>query len=118
MTENASIGVLGSEFLQQLVKSVLLGFGTSVGGMAVFIESSLIDDAKGTIVVVTGMNALHVLGQQRDDFTIATDIIVVATLAIFGFATCNQCFYAERAVALVGHIVDYEQFHGVVMEGL
>ena len=118
MTENASIGVLGSEFLQQLVKSVLLSFGTGVGGMAVLIESSLIDDAKGTIVVVTGMNALHVLGQQRDDVAIATDIVVVAALTIFGFAACNQCFYAERTVALVGYAVDYEQFHCVVMEGL
>ena len=118
MTENASIGVLGSEFFQQLVKSVLLSFGTGVGGMAVLIESSLIDDAKGTIVVVTGMNALHVLGQQRNDVAIATDIVVVAALAIFGFATGYQCFYAERAVALAGYAVDYEQFHCVVMEGL
>ena len=118
MTENASIGVLGSEFLQQLVKSMLLCFGTSVGGMAVFIESSLIDDAKGTIVVVTGVNALDVLGQQRNDVAIATDIVVVAALAIFGFATGYQVFYAERVVALVGHAVDDQQFHCVVMEGL
>ena len=64
------------------------------------------------------MDALDALGQQGNDFAIATDIVVVAALAIFGFATGYQCFYAERAVALVGYAVDYEQFHCVVMEGL
>jgi hypothetical protein len=118
MSQDAGIGIIFVEALQELVKGVLLSFGTSVGGMAVLIETSFIDDTKGTIVVVAGMDALHVLGQQRDDVTIATDIIVVAALAIFGFATGYQCFYAERAVALVGYAVDYEQFHCVVMEGL
>ena len=118
VTEDAGIGIIFVEAFQQFVEGVLLSFGTSVGGMTVLIETAFIDYAKGTIVVVTGMNALDVLGQQRDDVTIATDIIVVAALTIFGFATCNQCFYAERAVALVGYAVDYEQFHCVVMERL
>ena len=109
MTDDAGIGVLDGEFLQQLVKSMLLSFGTGVGGMAVLIESTFIDDAKGTIVVVTGMNALHVLGQQRNDVAIATDIVVVAALAIFGFATGYQVLYTERTVALGGCAMYHKQ---------
>ena len=114
MTENASIGVLGSEFLQQLVKGVLLGLGTSIGRLAVLIKTTFIDNAKRTVVVVTGMDALDGLWQQGNDITIATDIVVVRALAIFGLAAGNQILYAERTVTLIGHAVDNEQLHGVM----
>ena len=114
MTDDASIGVLDGEFFQQLVKSVLLSFGTSVGGMAVLIESSLIDNAEGAVVVVSGMDALDALGQQRNNISVTTDIVVVTTLTIFGHAAGNEILHAEGTVALVGHAVDDEQLHGVM----
>ena len=64
------------------------------------------------------MDALDALGQQGNDFAIATDIVVVATLAVFCHSAGYQRFYTERAVAFVGHVVDDQEFHGVVMEGL
>ncbi len=45
MAEDAGIGVLGGEGLQQLVEGVLLGLGASVGWMAVLIKTALIDYA-------------------------------------------------------------------------
>ena len=63
MSQDAGIGIIFVEVLQELVKGVLLSFGTSVGGMAVLIETSFIDDTKGAVVVVAGMNALDALGQ-------------------------------------------------------
>lgn len=43
---------------------------------------------------------------------------MVAALAVFRHSAGYQRFYTERAVALVGHVVDDQEFHGVVMEGL
>lgn len=45
VAEDAGIGVLGGEGLQQLVEGVLLGLGASVGRMAVLIKTALIDYA-------------------------------------------------------------------------
>ena len=106
MTEDAGIGILGGEFFQQLVQGVLLGFGTCVTRTSFLVQPAFIDDAKGTVVVVPGMDALNVLRQQRNDITIAPYIVVVAALAVLGFAASNQVFYAERSVALIGDTVD------------
>ena len=112
MADDAGIRVLGSEFLQQLVKGVLLGFGASIGRLAVLIKTTFIDNAKRTVVVVTGMNALDGLWQQGNDVTIAADIIMVRTLAILGLATGNQVLDTERTVARVCHAVDDEELYG------
>ena len=106
MAEDASIGVLGGELLQQLVEGVLLGFGARVTGTSFLVQPAFIDDAKGTVVVVPGMDALNGLWQQRNDITIAPYIVVVAALAILGFAAGNEVFHTERSVALVGNTVD------------
>ena len=58
------------------------------------------------MVVVLGMNALDRLRQKRNDIAVASDIVVVAALAVLGFAASNQVFYAERSVALIGDTVD------------
>ena len=91
--------------------------------MAVLIKTTFIDNAKRTVVVVTGMNALDGLGQQRNDIAIAADIIVVRTLAILGLAAGNEVLDTEGLVALVGHAVDHEElngfqrFHNFVVKG-
>ena len=108
VTDDAGIRVLGSEFLQQLVKGVLLGFGASIGRLAVLIKTTFIDNAKRTVVVVTGMDALDGLWQQGNDVTIAADIVVVRTLAILGLTTGYQVLDAERAVALCSCAVDHQ----------
>ena len=51
VTEDAGIRIVGSEGLQELVESELLGLGASVSSNAVLIKASLIDDAKGAPVV-------------------------------------------------------------------
>ena len=108
MTNDAGIGILGGEFFQQLVEGVFLGFGTCVTGTSFLVQPAFIDDAKGTVVVVPGMDALNVLRQQWNDIAIASHIVVVAALAVLGHAAGNQVFHAERPVALVGDAVDHE----------
>ena len=101
VTEDASIRVVGCEFLQQLIQGVLLGLGTGVGRMAVLVETSLIDDAKGAPVVAFYMDALDRLGQERDDTAIVTDIVVVGHLAVFLLSAVDQGFDTEGSVAAV-----------------
>ena len=111
MTNDAGIGVLGGEFLQQLVEGVLLGLGASISSNTVLIKAALIDDAQRTVVVMTGMDALDALGQQRNDITIAADIIMVRALAILGLAAGNELLDTEGLVAPVGHAVDDKEFY-------
>jgi hypothetical protein len=112
VTDDAGIRVLGSEFLQQLVKGVLLGFGASISRLAVLIKTTFIDNTQRTVVVVTGMDALDGLWQQGNDIAIAADIVVVGTLAILGLTAGYQVLDAERAVARVCHAVDDEELYG------
>lgn len=56
MTEDASIGVVTGEIFQQLVEGVLLGLSAGIGRMTLFIEASLIDNAKGAPVVAFDSN--------------------------------------------------------------
>ena len=80
------------------------------------IQSALIDDAQTTVVVVTGMDALDALGQQGDNISVTTDIVVITTLTIFGLTAGYQILDAEGTVALVSHAVDDEQLHGVMFQ--
>ena len=101
MAKDASIRVVGCEGLQEFVESVLLGLGTGVGGMAMLIETSLVDDAKGAPVVAFYMDALDGLRQERDDTAIVADIVVVGHLTVFLLSAVDQGIHAERAVAAI-----------------
>ena len=65
---------------------------------------------------MAGMDTLDTLGQQGDNITVTTDIVVVTTLTIFGHTAGNEVLHAEGAVAFVGHTVDDEQLHGVMFQ--
>ena len=92
--------------LQQLVEGMLLGLGAGVFCNASLIQTALIDDTKGAVVVMAGMDTLDALGQQRDDTAIVANIVVVAALAVLGLAASNEVLYAEGLIALIGHAVD------------
>ena len=85
---------------------MLLGLSAGVFCNASLIQTALIDDTKGTVVVMAGMDTLDALGQQRDDTAIVADIVVVAALAVLGFAAGNEVLNAEGLIALIGHAVD------------
>lgn len=106
VAEDSGFRILLGQNLEQLIERVLLGLSAGVGRMAVLIKTAFVDNAKGTVIVVLGMDALDGLGQQGNDVAITADIVVVTALAILGFAAGDQVFNAERAVALVGDAVD------------
>ena len=104
-------GIFGLEFLEELVHRVLLSLSAGVGRLAVLIQTSFIADAKRAMVVVTGVNALHRLWQQRDDVAIAQDVVVIRALSVLGYASSDEGFNAERAVAFCCTAVDDEKLH-------
>ena len=90
---------------------MLLSLGTCVCFMAFLIKSPLVDDTKGTVVVMPGVNALDSLWQQWYDFTITLDVIMVAALTEPGYAGGYQVIDAERAVASVAYTMDDDEFY-------
>ena len=106
VAEDAGVRIIISEILQQLIEGMFLSNSTRVVSMAVLVQATFVDNAEGTVVVVTGMNALDILRQERNDIAVETDVIVVAALAILGFAAGNQIFNAEGAVAFGGGAVN------------
>lgn len=111
MTYNLCCGVVVDEVLEEFVEGTLLSLGASVGCIAMWVKTSFIDDAKRAVVVVTRMDALNRLWQEWDDVAIATDVVVVATLAELFFTTGYQLFNAERVVAAVCHTVNDDKFY-------
>ena len=111
MAEDTSLRIIADEGFQQLIEGMFLGLSTCIGSLAVFIQASFIDYAKGTVVIAPGMDTLDRLRQQGDNSPVITDIVVVAALTVLGFAAGYQFLNAEGLVAPVGHTVNDEQFY-------
>ena len=116
VTHDMGRRILGLEFLEELVHRVLLSFSAGVFRLAILIQTTFIADAKGAMVVVTGMNALNRLWQQRDDVAIAQDVVVIRALSVLGFAGSDEGFNAERAVAFSCTAVYDEQLYIGVLQ--
>ena len=99
MTHDAGIGILCRQFLEQGVHRSFLGFSPSVVRTAFLIKTAFVANAKRATIVVAGMSTTDILRKNRDDGTIATDVVVVGGLAEAGDASGYQGFDAERAVA-------------------
>lgn len=103
MTEYLGLRVVGLQTAQQVIHRSLLGWGTGVGGMALFVESSLVADADGVGIVVAGVGTGLFFGTTEVELSIAGDVEVVAdaveaTTAVAGF----QVVDTEMAVAACG----------------
>lgn len=99
MTHDAGIGILCRQFLEQGEHGSLLGFSPSIIGPTFLIETAFVANAERTAVVMAGMNATDILGENRDNGAIAKNVVVIGGLPEAGHASRNQAFDAERAVA-------------------
>ena len=99
MTHNAGIGILCRQFLEQGVHRSFLGFSPGIVGPAFLIKTAFVANAKRATIVVAGMSTTDILWKNRDDGTIATDVVVIGGLAEAGDASRNQALDTERAVA-------------------
>ena len=109
MPNDAGIGVLGGELLQEFVEGVLLGLRAGVGSLAVLVEATLIDNTQRAGVVMAGMDALDGLWQQGDDAAIVADVVVVGALTVLGLAAGDEVLDAKGLVTGVGHAVDDDE---------
>ena len=78
-----------------------LGWRAGVGSLALFIEASLVTNADGVGIVVTGMHADLVFIAGLEDLTILFDVIVVADAFAVetGIVTGLEHFDSETLVA-------------------
>ncbi len=99
MTHNVGIWILCRQFLEQGVHGSLLGLSPGIVWTPFLIETTFVANAKRATIVVAGMSTTDILRENRDDGTIATDVVVIGGLAEAGLASCNQALDTERAVA-------------------
>lgn len=111
MAHDTGIGIVLVEFLQQRENGMLLFLSASVGSAAFLIKSSFVADAQRTVVVVLGMSALDILGQDGDGVAIATNVVMVGGLAKAGFACGNKAFDCKRLIAATAGAVNQEDLH-------
>ena len=91
MAEDLGIGVVVAQGAQQVDERGLLGSRAGVGGLAVFIEASLVADADGVGVVAAGVGACHLLGSHGVGGTVLGDVpVVAATLVASGLVAGFQ----------------------------
>ena len=64
---------------------------------------------------MAGMSAADILRENRDNGSVATDVVVIGGLAEAGLASRNQAFDAERAVAAGCAAVNNQQFDCVML---
>ncbi len=116
VTEDAGLGVVGQQTLDEMPEGCLLGFGTGVGGMAVGQEASFVADADAVGVVALGMGSHQVLMAGLVGLAVAGDIVVVAgvteALAVAGDERGDR----EGTVTSRGAAVDDD--HGDVSHGM
>ena len=99
MAYDAGIGILCRQFLEQGEHGSLLGFSPGVIGTALLIETAFVADAERAAVVMAGMSATDILWENRENGTVATDVVVIGGLAETGLASRDQVFDTERAIA-------------------
>ena len=82
------------------------------------IETAFVANAKGTVVVMTGMNTLDGLWQQGNHVAIHLDVVVIGGLAEAGIARGNEACDGEGLIAAAAGAVDNQQLHVLRFEGL
>ena len=99
-----------AEALQKRIQSLILGWSTRIGWLAVLVETSFVTDADAVGIVVTGMSAYLVLWTTWIEHAILRDVVVVADVLeasclVAGF----QLLYCEILVDSCGTAVDHNQ---------
>ena len=78
VAQDDGLGVVDAQRLQQGVQGGLLFWGAGILGTALGIQSALVADADGVLVVVAGVGADEVLVARLVHLAVAGDVVVVA----------------------------------------
>jgi len=78
VADDLGIGIVLLQGAEQPEEGLLLGRGAGVGGAATVVETSLVADADGVGIVVSGVGADHLLGTAEVQLSVAGDVVVIA----------------------------------------
>ena len=109
MTEDLGIRIVLLQGTEKGNESGLLFLGTGVGRMTVGVETSLIADADGVLVVVLGMGADEVFMTRLIHLTVPGDVIVIGGEAEASLVTGDELGDREWMVAARGATVDDDE---------
>ena len=83
MANDASLGIVATQLLQQCVESVLLQLGAGVGGNTALIKTAFVTYCYRAVVVAYGVDAPYTLRENRDNVAVAAHIIVITIMKNF-----------------------------------
>ena len=110
MAQDLGIGIIHAQAMQQFLHRHFLCQCTSVGGMAVRVESALIADTYGVGVVVAGMSPCDALRPAGIEGAVLGDVIVIADgVEAAGLMTGFQLFNSEVLVHSRGAAMHHNQ---------
>ena len=111
MTENLGIRIVLLQGTEKGNESGLLFGSTGVGRIAVGVETSLIADADGVLVVVAGMGADEVFMTRLIHLTVPGDVIVIGGEAEASLVTGDELGDREWMVAARGATVNNDEIN-------
>ena len=109
MTEDLGIRIVLLQGTEKGNESGLLFGSTGVGRIAVGVETSLIADADGVLVVVAGMGADEVFMTRLIHLTVPGDVVVIGGEAEASLVTGDELGDREWTVAARGATVDDDE---------
>jgi len=98
VAQDDGLGVVDAQRLQQGVQGGLLFWGAGILGTALGIQSALVADADGVLVVVAGVGADEVLVARLVHFAVAGDVVVVASESEPAVVAGDERRHRERLV--------------------
>ena len=116
MTENLGIRIVLLQGTEKGNESGLLFGSTGVGRIAMGVETSLIADADGVLVVVAGMGADEVFMTRLIHLTVPGDVIVIGGEAEASLVTGDELGDREWTVAARGATVNDDEVDATHLE--
>ena len=111
MTEDLGIRIVLLQGTEKGNESGLLFGSTGVGRIAIGVETSLIADADGVLVVVAGMGADEVFMTRLIHLTVPGDVIVIGGEAEASLVTGDELGDREWTVAARGATVNNDEIN-------
>ena len=111
MTEDLGIRIVLLQGTEKGNESGLLFGSTGVGRIAMGVETSLIADADGVLVVVAGMGADEVFMTRLIHLTVPGDVIVIGGEAEASLVTGDELGDREWTVAARGATVNNDEIN-------
>ena len=109
MAHDMGFGISLSKLFQKGTHGGFLSLGASVISASFRCKTSFVDNAQRAVVVVLGVDTLHVFGKEGIDRTVALDVPMIRNLSESGKARIDQRLSAERTVAAVADTVNDQE---------